>query len=216
MNPSLHTCPPCYPASGAPTRVAYVAMQAAKFVGAACAATPHPRTSRAILSCKLGECASHVRTDRPHPAPPPRRRLIFQISALRARGAGLARVALRPPVASLPSKGFHTPAPVRGAFVLPATHDGGFASATPFRGHPAPENPDKGYRALDHSPETVASRAPTTRACALWTTRRRPSCPCTLTGGCPLDPAAGTIRQKGGALDRYPPSARRGKSPAGS
>ena len=32
--------------------------------------------------------------------------------------------------------------PARGAFVLPATHDGGFASRAPFRGPSRPENPD--------------------------------------------------------------------------
>lgn len=127
-------------------------------------ATSHPSTSRAILSYGLGECASHVRTDRPHPAP---------------EGAGLARKALRPPVASLPSKGFHTPAPVRGAFVLPATHDRGLALGAHQRSYRAPLEPiDQGTSSLepcmagveepcigviaplDHSPETSASRHP--------------------------------------------------------
>jgi len=172
VNPSLHTCPPCYPASGAPTRVAYVAMQAAKFVGAACDATPHPRTSRAILSCSLGECASHVRTDRPHPAP---------------KGAGLARVALRPPVASLPSRGFTPHAPVRGAFVLPATHDQGASPLEPDKGlsHPSttrrrlprPGTHGQSLRALDDAQVAFMPLHPDG-------------------GGCPLDPAAGTIRLK--------------------
>lgn len=108
-------------------------------------ATPHPRAFRAILNDGLGECASHGRTDRPSPRP--------------ERGAGLARgysTPLHPPTQGLRTLG----KPARGAFVLPATHDGGFASRAPFRGHPAPENPDKGYRALDHSPETFASRHP--------------------------------------------------------
>ena len=186
VNRSLHTCPPCYPASAARTRVAYVAMQAAKFADVASAVTPHPRTSRAILNCGLGECASHVRTDRPHPAP---------------KGAGLARVALRPPVASLPSRGFPPHAPVRGAFALPRPIDRGFALG-PHQGA-SPLEPDKG---LSHPS----------------TTRRRLSRPGTHDqslralddaqvafmplhpdgGGYPLDPAAGTIRQKGGALDR--------------
>ncbi len=90
---------------------------------------------------RLSGCASHVRTDRPHPP---------------LRGLGLARVALRPPVASLPTRALTARGPVRGAFVLPATHDGGFAS----RHHPRaflpletltkahrPWNPTRGYRA---------------------------------------------------------------------
>jgi hypothetical protein len=135
----------------------------------ACGDTPHSGPCRAILNCGLGECASHGRTDRPSP---------------HLDDAGLARVALRPPVASLQTRALTARGPVRGAFVLPATHDGGFASATPFRGVPAPENPDKGCRALDHSPGDFRVPAPTTRACALWTTRRRLSCPCTQTRGC--------------------------------
>lgn len=39
------------------------------FSPAACDATPHPRTFRAILNCGLGDCASHGRTDRPSPHP---------------------------------------------------------------------------------------------------------------------------------------------------
>ncbi len=103
---------------------------------AACGDTPHPRPFRAILNCGLGECASHVRTDRPHPAP---------------KGAGLARAALRPPVASLQSRGFTPHAPVRGAFVLPATHRPRRFALGTRRGVIAP---------LDHSPETIESRHP--------------------------------------------------------
>lgn len=161
-------------------------------------ATPHPSTSRAILSYGLGECASHVRTDRPHPAP---------------EGAGLSRKALRPPVASLPSKGFHTPAPVRGAFVLPATHDRGFALGTHQRSCRAPLEPiDQGTSSLE--PDKGLSHPSTTR-------RRLPRpgthgqslralddaqaafMPLHLGGGgYPLDPAAGYVRQKGDALER--------------
>lgn len=188
MKPSPHTPPLCYPLlRSRAARVAYAGMQVAKFLCAACYATPHPRTFRAILSCSLGECASHVRTDRPHPAPPPRRRLIFQISALRARGAGLARAALRPPVASLPSRGFTPRAPVRGAFVLPATHDQGAPPLEPDKGlsHPSttrrrlsrPGTHDQSLRALDDAQVAFMPLHPDG-------------------GGCPLDPAAGTIRQK--------------------
>lgn len=142
-------------------------------------ATPHPSTSRAILSYGLGECASHVRTDRPHPAPPPEAADFCKSVPCGHGGAGLARKALRPPVASLPSKGFHTPAPVRGAFVLPATHDRGLALGAHQRSYRAPLEPiDQGTSSLepcmagveepcigviaplDHSPETSASRHP--------------------------------------------------------
>jgi hypothetical protein len=109
---------------------------------AAYAASPHSRPFRAILNCGLGECASHVRTDRPHPAP---------------NGAGLARAALRPPVASLQSRGFTPHAPVRGAFALPATHDGGFASR--------------------HHSGAIPPLKTRTRAIAPLTTRRRLSRP---------------------------------------
>lgn len=146
MKPSPHTQVLCYNAG---VRVAAVC-QTHRIRVAAYIPTPRSGTSRAILKYGLGERASHVRTDRPHPAPD---------------GAGLARAALRPPVASLPSRGFPPHAPVRGAFVLPATHDGGFASATPPKA--LPWELTKGRSC----PWTL------TRAIAPLTTRRRFSHP---------------------------------------
>ena len=161
MKPSPHTHGLCYNAGvAALLRVAAVCRPQG-ICAAACGATPRSGTSRAILRYDLGERASHVRTDRPHPAPPPLRRLIFQISALRARGAGLARAALRPPVATLPSRGFTPRAPVRGAFVLPATHDRGFATR---RAGAAWQEPRQG---------AFAPLGTLTRAIAPLTTRRR-------------------------------------------
>lgn len=153
MKGSPHRPPSCYPAAHPALSESHTIVCRRRYPPLPQAlATPHPSTSRAILSYGLGECASHVRTDRPHPAP---------------EGAGLARKALRPPVASLPSKGFHTPAPVRGAFALPATHDRGFAPG-PHQGTSSlepcmagVEEPCIGVIApLDHSPETSASRHP--------------------------------------------------------
>lgn len=144
MNRSRHTSPACYSSSrGVKKRVPTSVCNRRRHRKKSRAVTPHPRTVRAILSCGFRRCASHVRTDRPHPAP---------------KGAGLARVALRPPVASLPSRGFTPHAPVRGAFALPRPIDRGFALGT-HQGA-SPLEPDKGYRALDHSPETIASRHP--------------------------------------------------------
>ncbi|SDJ49818.1 hypothetical protein SAMN04487993_103710 [Salipiger marinus] len=152
---------------------------------AACDATPQPCTFRAILSCELRGCASHVRTNRPSPRP---------------RGAGLARVALRPPVASLPSRGFTPHAPVRGAFVLPATHDGGLAS----RHHPGaflpletltgalpsaptkachPWNQTRAIAPLDHSPE-LSHPGTHDQSFRALDFEQGPSSPCTLTRGC--------------------------------
>lgn len=116
---------------------------------------PHPPVScypdrRPLERMCLRGCASHVRTDRPHPAP---------------NGAGLARVALRPPVASLQTRALTAHGPVRGAFVLPATHDGGVAS----RHHPRrrPGNPSGAFLPLEtltkaHRPwnQTRGYRAP--------------------------------------------------------
>lgn len=103
-----------------------------------------------LIEGRLRGCASHVRTDRPHPAP---------------NGAGLARVALCPPVASLQTRALTAHGPVRGAFVLPATHDGGVAS----RHHPRrrPGNPSGAFLPLEtltkaHRPwnQTRGYRAP--------------------------------------------------------
>ena len=160
-------------------------------------ATPHPRAFRAILNDGLGECASHGRTDRPSPRP--------------ERGAGLARgysTPLHPPTQGLRTLG----KPARGAFVLPATHDRGLALGTHQRSYRAPLEPiDQGTSSLE--PDKGLSHP--------LTTRRRLSRPGTHDQslralddaqaafmplhpdeGIPLDPAAGAIRQKGGALDR--------------
>ena len=145
MKRSLHTSPACYLSShGAYDRVSTSVCNRRYHRSGECNATPHPRTFRAILSCGFRRCASHVRTDRPHPPT--------------CGGLGLARETLRPPVASLPSRGFTPHAPVRGAFALPRPIDRGFATG-PHQGA-SPLEPDKGYRALDHSPETIASRHP--------------------------------------------------------
>ena len=138
MNRSLHTSPACYPSSrGVQKRVPTSVCNRQRHRKKSRAITPHPRTARAILSCGFRRCASHVRTDRPHPAP---------------NGAGLARVALRPPVASLPSRGFTPHAPVQGAFALPRPIDRGFALG-PHQGA-SPLEPDKG---LSH-PSTTRRR----------------------------------------------------------
>ncbi len=156
MKASPHPPPSCYAAAHPALSESHTIVCRRRYPALPQAlATPHPSTSRAILSYGLGECASHVRTDRPHPAP---------------EGAGLARKALRPPVASLPSKGFHTPAPVRGAFVLPATHDRGFAprrasaawQAPHQRSYRAPLEPiDQGASPLE--PDKGLSHPSTTR-----------------------------------------------------
>ena len=150
MKASPHTLGLWYTSvSAVLSRVAIISGPGA-FCAAAYKPTPHQNRSRAILKYALRWCASHVRTDRPHPAPD---------------GAGLARVALRPPVASLPSRGFPPHALVRGAFVLPATHDGGFASRAPPKA--LPWELTKGRSC----PWTL------TRAIAPLTTRRRFSHP---------------------------------------
>lgn len=145
MNRWLHTSPAWYPSShGACDPVSTLVCNGRPHRLGECSATPHPRTFRAILNCGFRRCASHVRTDRPHPPT--------------CGGLGLARETLRPPVASLQSRGFTPHAPVRGAFALPRPIDRGFATG-PHQGA-SPLEPDKGYRTLDHSPETIASRHP--------------------------------------------------------
>lgn len=172
MKPSPHTHGLCYNAGvAALLRVAAVCRPQG-ICAAACDATPRSGTTRAILRYDLGERASHVRTDRPHPA---------------TDGAGLARAALRPPVASLPTRAVTARGPVRRLCL-----------STPFRGVPAPKNPDQG---------AFAPLGTLTRAIAPLTTRRRFSHPGThdqslralddaqgafmplhLGGGTPLDP----------------------------
>lgn len=187
MKASPHRPRSCYPAGHHPLSESHTIVCRRRHPALPHAlATSHPSTSRAILSYGLGECASHVRTDRPHPAPD---------------GAGLARKALRPPVASLPSKGFHTPAPVRGAFVLPATHDRGFALGT-HQGTSSLE-PDKG---LSH-PSTTRRRLPRPgthgQSLRALDDAQAAFMPLHLGGGgYPLVPAAGFVRQKGDALER--------------
>ncbi len=198
MKGSLHRPSSCYPAAHPALSESHTVVCRRRYPPLPQAlATPHPSTSRAILSYGLGECASHVRTDRPHPAP---------------EGAGLARKALRPPVASLPSKGFHTPAPVRGAFVLPATHDPGFALGTHQRSYRAPLEPiDQGASPLEPDkglshPSTTRRRLPRpgTHGQSLRALDDAQAAFMPLPpdgGGYPLDPA-GYVRQKGDALER--------------
>lgn len=157
MKPSPHTRVLCYNASvAALLRVAAACGQNGSRA-TAYIPTPRSRTSCAILRYGLGERASHVRTDRPHPPP---------------KGLGLARVALRPPVASLPTRTLTARGPVRRLCL-----------STPFRGVPAPENPDRGFAtrasAAWKEPRqgAFAPLGTLTRAIAPLTTRRRFSHP---------------------------------------
>lgn len=157
MKPSLHTLGLWYtPVSAVVSRVVILCEPGA-FCAAAYKPTPRRSRSRAILKYVLRWRASHVRTDRPHPP---------------LKGLGLARVALRPPVASLPTRTLTARGPVRRLCL-----------STPFRGVPAPEDPDRGFAtrasAAWKEPHqgAFAPLGTLTRAVAPLTTRRRFSHP---------------------------------------
>lgn len=186
MNRWLHTSPAWYPSShGACDPVSTLVCNGRPHRLGECSATPHPRTFRAILNCGFRRCASHVRTDRPHPPT--------------CGGLGLARETLRPPVASLQSRGFTPHAPVRGAFALPRPIDRGVALGT-HQGA-SPLEPDKG---LSH-PSTTRRRLsrPDTHDQSLRALddAQVAFMPLHRGRGDTPRPVAGYVRLKGGARD---------------